>query len=457
VSKRASILLALLVLVGALLRLPLLASRSLWFDEVMTWSGDEQTLHPPLFTLMMFPVRHVADGELALRLPSYLLGVLAIALAYRVGADWLSRRGGLVFAALVACSPVCVFYSREARPYSLAMTLELAVMVALGRLAKAPTRRAVAAVVATTALASVTVYLALVVAFAAHLAALRRRLLVPLAVSLACAGTLVAACLWVFLRAVLRTQTVSGKPYLHDFFAEPSLGVPFVAKHLPELFGYFVCGRDWRYVSLLALAVSLAGALSRPRIGLLGLFPVAFTLVAACFHLHPFGGVRHCVPLLPGVLLVLACGITEIGRSSRIGGALVAAFFVGAAAHELPAARSLYFEDMAGLVATVRSRAAPGDAVVVDPPSRPAFDYYTRNAPWSGPVSAGGEEWLASGPLAATIESSLATSPRVWVLHGLKRRDVVQRAEAIVGAHHERRDEVVDPEGQGVRAALWVR
>jgi len=457
VSKRAWILLALLVVVGALLRLPLLASRSLWFDEVMTWNGDDQTLHPPLFTLMMFPVRHVADGELALRLPSYLLGVLAIALAYRAGKDWLSTRGGLVFAALVACSPVCVFYSREARPYSLAMTLELAVLVALARLVKAPSRRGAAAVVAATALASSTVYLSLVVASAAHLAALRRRLLVPLAASLACSGALVGAFLWVLLRSVLRTQTVSGKPYLHDFFAEPSLGVPFVARHLPEMFGYFVCGRDWRSVSLLALAVALAGALRRPRIGLMGLLPVAFTLVAACFHLHPFGGVRHCVPLLPGVLLVLAAGITEIGSSSRVWGALVAAFFVGAAAHELPLARSLYFEDVAGLIAQVRARAAPGDAAVVDPPSRPAFAYYTRNDPWPGPVSPGGEEWLASGPLAATIESSLATSPRVWVFHGLKRSEVVSRAEAIVGAHHERRDEIVDSEGQGVRAALWVR
>ena len=62
-------------------------------------------------------------GEVGLRSLSALIGTLTVPVAYVVGAQLVSRRSGLAAAALVAVSPLLVYYSQEARPYALAILL----------------------------------------------------------------------------------------------------------------------------------------------------------------------------------------------------------------------------------------------------------------------------------------------------------------------------------------------
>jgi uncharacterized membrane protein len=83
-------------------------------------------VHPPLYhTTVWLAIRALGDGETAVRLPSIVFGTLVIPAIYLAGREIYDRRTGLVSAALSAIAPVAVWYSQEARMYSLVMLLSI--------------------------------------------------------------------------------------------------------------------------------------------------------------------------------------------------------------------------------------------------------------------------------------------------------------------------------------------
>jgi hypothetical protein len=125
-----------LALAAALIRFATIDVQSYWFDEALTAKllampfGDmlsqipDTELTPPLYYLLAWPWAHVfGTTEAALRSLSALLGVAVVPVAYLVGREAVSRTAGVVAAALVAFNPLLVWYSQEARPYSLLVLL----------------------------------------------------------------------------------------------------------------------------------------------------------------------------------------------------------------------------------------------------------------------------------------------------------------------------------------------
>ncbi len=124
--------LGLVLLAGAALRFATLDLQSLWFDETVTAQllqmglgdmlraipGSESS--PPLYYVLAWLWAQAAGtGEVGLRAFPALLGTATIpvvwALARRIG----GARAGLYAAALVAINPMLVWFSQEARVYSL--------------------------------------------------------------------------------------------------------------------------------------------------------------------------------------------------------------------------------------------------------------------------------------------------------------------------------------------------
>ncbi len=127
-----------LTLLALWVRLHNLTYHSLWFDEVMSvhWARSElsrilevsmnlvEDRLPPLYYLLLHGWRLLlGDGEVSVRLPSVLLGVLLVPVVYRLGADLFGRRVAVLAAALTALNPFLVWYSQEARMYALAVLL----------------------------------------------------------------------------------------------------------------------------------------------------------------------------------------------------------------------------------------------------------------------------------------------------------------------------------------------
>lgn len=145
-TLRTRLLLAAIVVVGLLLRLASYRN-ALFGDELSTYfvvrghglqrmvwiirSEQEQT--PPLYFVTAWLAAKLGGGVETLRLPSLLAGLAAIPVVHALGVRTVGRRAGLVAAALVALSPFLIFYSTEARSYSLLMTLGLVSTYALVR------------------------------------------------------------------------------------------------------------------------------------------------------------------------------------------------------------------------------------------------------------------------------------------------------------------------------------
>ncbi len=139
-----------IVLLGIILggwawRLAGLTTQSLWRDEVDSLRFATRSMpevlaaftrpgeNGPLYYLLLRPWLHVGgQSEFSLRYPSAWLGILAIPLIYQWG-RYLFRRhhlrwGSILAALLLAVNPYHVWYSQEARMYSLIVVMILVVL-----------------------------------------------------------------------------------------------------------------------------------------------------------------------------------------------------------------------------------------------------------------------------------------------------------------------------------------
>ncbi|HEX2909078.1 MAG TPA: glycosyltransferase family 39 protein [Phototrophicaceae bacterium] len=137
--ERQHLVLALAIgvlLVVFALTLTGLTRESLWNDEAWTdWAVRSPYLadtlariqgdvHPPLYFLLLDGWTLAAgDSVFALRLPSILFGLLTLAAAYAVGVRLFDRPTGLMTIILLGTASFFVYYTREARMYSLLLAL----------------------------------------------------------------------------------------------------------------------------------------------------------------------------------------------------------------------------------------------------------------------------------------------------------------------------------------------
>lgn len=131
-----------LLLVGLLLRLPSLRL-GLWRDEGSTYFDALPTslseviktvtlceLNPPGFYLLMHQwMQWFGAGEVVFKLPALIFALLTIIAVYMLGRVVGSPRIGFVAAALTTIAPEAIFYSQEARPYSLTALLSCLVVL----------------------------------------------------------------------------------------------------------------------------------------------------------------------------------------------------------------------------------------------------------------------------------------------------------------------------------------
>jgi mannosyltransferase len=134
--RRTWIAVLALTALGAVLRFATLDRQSFWLDELVTVSllrldfGSmvdaipESEATPYLYYVLAWGwVQVFGIGEVGLRSFSALAGAAIVPVTYGAGAVLVSRRTGLVAAALVSVHPFLVWYAQEARSYSLVALL----------------------------------------------------------------------------------------------------------------------------------------------------------------------------------------------------------------------------------------------------------------------------------------------------------------------------------------------
>ncbi len=126
-----------LTVAAAVLRFATLGVQSYHHDEIVTASrilrdgfwhamdavGFSESAPPLYYAVAWFWTQVTGTGEVGLRSVSAVAGVATVPVAYLLGAELSSRRAGILAAALVAVNPMLLWYSQEARGYSLFILL----------------------------------------------------------------------------------------------------------------------------------------------------------------------------------------------------------------------------------------------------------------------------------------------------------------------------------------------
>ncbi len=136
--NRVFIALSAILFVGGYFRFVGLNIQSAWSDELASWYFSRpdsilqvfdrvrQDIHPPgYFILLHFTQKFLGDSESALRLPSAIAGWLSILAIYCLGRRLYSEREGLMAALFVAVLWAPIYYSQEARSYSLLLLFSI--------------------------------------------------------------------------------------------------------------------------------------------------------------------------------------------------------------------------------------------------------------------------------------------------------------------------------------------
>ncbi|MEJ7568869.1 MAG: glycosyltransferase family 39 protein [Gaiellaceae bacterium] len=196
---------AALTVIAALLRFPTLDAKSFWVDEVVTVSlvrqdfgsmleaiPSSESTPPVYYVLAWVWSQAFGVGEVGLRSLSALLGTAVVPVAYLATRELSSNRAGTASAALVAVNPLLVWYSQEARAYTLLVLLGGLSYLFFARSLRQPRPRSLVFWVFASALALATHYFALFLVIPEAIWLLiqlrRRRAAVLAAVSVACVG-----------------------------------------------------------------------------------------------------------------------------------------------------------------------------------------------------------------------------------------------------------------------------
>lgn len=428
--------------------------------------------HPPLYYyLLHFWMLVAGQSELTVRIPSVLIGVLLVPLAYVFGARHFGRPTGLLASLLVAVSPALVHYSRMPRMYILLALLGLASASALATAIERNRKRDWAGYALATSLLLYTHYYGLVLVVAEMAFVLlfhrepRERFLRWL-VALGASGAVYLP--WLLFAAVSSAKATAGiisnAPWPDSIWGVlEQIWVPFnvgdyldVAAARPLalamtvvwvaalLLGRRQLIRHWDSLRLPAFAVAL---------------PVAAALLA--FPFVPYAvRPRFLIFCIPFYLILLAAVLGRNRVWAAIVGIVVSVTVSGYALVDLyqtePYVRE---EDAVSLTEYVQQVAQPGEAVVFH-----AFwqiGYFTTHYEGEVPITYS----LRDLPM-EDVEETFGRHPRVWLaMYQVGERDPAYPIEDWLDRHWHKTDQVqfgptrlaayVRPSADGWRNALY--
>ncbi len=437
---------------------------------------------PPLYALLLWGwERVVGDSATEVRWLSSLLGLAALPAAAVAGARLAGRSGAVAALLLLATSPFAVYYSTEARMYSLVVLLVLCGLLALdGYLRRPGAARGVLLAVVTAALALThywSLFLLAVAGGGLLASAWRARSTsrARAAAWMAAGGVLFLPWLPSFLYQLTHTGTPWGSP------AEVTAALSTVVVW---------AGGEGRTTALAlaavllllagigATAVSASG--SRVELDLRGRPPgralavgVGGTLVLALAVGQVTGAAfeaRYTSVVLPLFLLLAAVGVARLPRA--LGVPVLAVAAVAGVAGAVP---DVYFEHktQAAVVAdALRAQALPGDVVVYCPDQLgPATSRLLPGSLRQEAYPTGGSpervDWVdyaernsGADPAAYARDlSARAGGSAVWLVFHTHYRTYEGQCEALAGTLTALRGDplrLVDPDGMYFESAHLV-
>lgn len=369
--------------VAALARFATLDEQSFWYDEAVTVGllrmdfgdmleriPDSESTPPLYYTIAWLWAKLFGTGEVGLRSLSALLGTAFVPVAYLIGARAVGVRVGLVVAALATLNPLLVWYSQEARVYSMLVLVSgLSFLFFIKLLTGDPRRRTLVLWAVISAVALATHY------FAAFLVAIEAIWLIATAAHrrpVVIASISLAVVELAHLPLLLHQRSLD----LADFIDEIPLGYRVARTPKQFLVGFDAPGEVISAIiagALVVLAIWLVwsrGDERERRAGLVGLV-AGGTLLATTALLAVIGldylDTRNVLVAWPPLALGVAAGLGA-RRSGRLGvAAAVTLVVLGGSTVVLVATREELQRDNWRAVGKAVEEGTGPSAVVVTP------------------------------------------------------------------------------------------
>jgi len=386
-------------LLAFVIRIHDLGADSLWFDEATTARNltipfqqviaEARLGHGPFYLLLKL-LPHLQYTEFSLRYPSVLFGAVGVATMFSVGRRLLGAHAGALAALLLTLSPMHVWYCREARSYSMTLSMTLLVVAVFLGLSRRPHRMTWSKlVVAQSALLYAHLFGCLTMVWQTLLvvtSALRDRLSWPLhhwftaqALALLFAVPVIGMAVW----SAGTTSQISWVP-------RPSLLVPL---ELTTRFSgvQFLIQHEWWWglaIWIIWLGLAIWGMLrlqpdcfspseGRLFLGSWAIVPVGILLLIS-WSLKPIYVHRYVLFTLPAYLLMISGGIVSSRRNRLV--LLSAAVLLCSqayAVHEMPNSSAYTRPDWRAVQRNLAAAIGKNDRVLFHTwlLKRP-FDYY---------------------------------------------------------------------------------
>jgi hypothetical protein len=382
------------------------------------WNG-------PLYFWALEPWLRVAGrSELALRFPSALAGLVAIALSYAVASRLFGMLASQLTALLIAANPYLAWYAGEGKMYTLITALALlSTYLLLRALASGQKRFWLGYVLATTVLfyCHVLTPLLLPVQFVLAL------LLHPRAARAPAALLSVGALILPYLPLLVWQWPRLAEPAETGF---PFVTLPAMARRLAEVFGRGIIG--WPAAAALALLLSAMGASMilakrRAALGLLCWAVIPLLELYLVSLRRPLFTERYLIWSLPAWLMLAGAGLAALaergGASHRVSlvwtAGVVTTGMIGVAFQWGTPVRA----DFRAAAAFVRQHHQAGELIVFQIPYLKAtFDYYAPELEYQsaeGPYTNRGDspaDWNTSAQVDAYLRQATAGYPRIWLV-----------------------------------------
>lgn len=131
--------------IATTLRFYQLGEEGVWVDEMGSMGDaarywERPSAHRPLYYILLNVWMRFGQSDIWLRSLAVIFGIGSVWLVYRLGAQLLSRRVGLVAGLMMALSPLFINHSQEIRMYSLSSFLSLAGTLAMSYALERPAR-----------------------------------------------------------------------------------------------------------------------------------------------------------------------------------------------------------------------------------------------------------------------------------------------------------------------------
>ena len=400
-----------LVMTGVALRAAhYLGNRSFWLDETVTavsivnrsWTevlrqiplADNFARQPYIFTLLeKITASCFGNHELSLRFWPFAAGVAAVWVFYVLIQKISAPAARPLALALFVFSRPLIYYAAELKPYSIDVLVTILLMLMARESARRPLSWSRAGWIGAAGsvclwVSNPSVFILAAVGFAQLGAALWAKQYRPLKYLCLAWG------MWAVSLGVLYRVSYSGMaqdPVLFNMWKNSFMPRPFwsaeSARWLTEAVSAFFIDPVGQGNALAAAAVFLGGGIGWARkdlrvCGMLVL-PFLFALLAAAFHVYPFGG-RLALFLVPLVLIVLAEGAVFI--NSFLKPPFRALALILPAVVLLPSFQQTGVALLDGfnrqsnreVIAFLSSEARNGDAMVLNSEAQFPFWYYSQ-------------------------------------------------------------------------------